>query len=364
MDLAADARIELESVISVGYDRSVSTRAQMVLWRADGHSVAEVAEMASTTKPTVYKWIERYEQGGLAELDDHKPTGRPRSVSGRERARILALTRQPPPDSTGLTHWSSYEMAKYLKRHEGIRVSHNFISELWRENGLKPHLQGTFKISKDPDFSAKVVDIVGLYLNPPEGAVVLSFDEKTQVQALERTQPLLPVDFGKTEQRTHDYKRHGTTNLFAVLEVLTGTVIGTCFPRKRTAEFLKFINKMARKYPKDREVHVILDNLGTHNNAEVTNWLEKHPNFTFHYTPKGSSWINQIETWFGIITRQAIRRGSFRSLAQLIKRIDTYIAHWNEDAEPFEWTATAGSILDKVAMLDRDYRRLVANNLK
>jgi transposase len=193
---------------------------------------------------------------------------------------------------------------------------------------------------------------------------VLSIDEKTQVQALERTQPLLPVNFGKTEQRTHDYERHGTTNLFAALEVLTGKVTGACFPRKRTSEFLKFMNKVAKAHPKDREIHVIIDNLKTHNNAKVTEWLTKHPSISFHFTPKGSSWINQIEIWFGIITRQAIRRGSFKSVAQLIERIDAYITHWNEDAEPFEWTATAGSILEKVAMLDRDYKKLVANNIK
>ena len=364
MNLSTEERGELQAVISVGYDRSVSARAQMVLWRAEGRSVAEITGMAGASKPTVYNWIDRYEQEGLAGLDDRKSPGRPRTVSGRERARILALTRLPPPAITGLTNWSSYEMAKYLKRHEGISVSHNFIHELWQENGLRPHLQGTFKLSKDPDFSAKVVDIVGLYLYPPESAVILSFDEKTQVQALERTQPLLPVSFGKIEKRTHDYIRHGTTNLFAALEILTGKVTGTCFPRKRTGEFIKFMNKIARKYPKDQEIHVILDNLRTHNNDKVTEWLEKHSNFTFHYTPKGSSWINQIETWFGIITRQAIRRGSFKSLAHLINRIDAYITHWNEEAEPFEWTATADSILDKLAMLDRDYKKLVANNLK
>ena len=241
-------------------------------------------------------------------------------------------------------------MARYLKRHEGISVSHNFVSQLWRENDLKPHLQGTFKVSKDPEFSAKVCDIVGLYLNPPDGAVVLSFDEKPQVQALERTQPLLPVDFGKTAQRTHDYKRHGTTNLFAALEILTGKVTGACLPRKRTREFLSFMDKIAGKYPRDQEIHVILDNLKTHSNDEAARWLEKHPNFTFHYTPTGSSWINQIEIWFGIITRQAIRRGSFRSLAHLINKIDTYITHWNEDAEPFEWTATAGSTSSRSAV--------------
>jgi transposase len=184
------------------------------------------------------------------------------------------------------------------------------------------------------------------------------------VQALERTQPLLPVSFGKTEKRTHDYVRHGTTNLFAALDTLTGKVIGTCFPRKRTDEFLKFMNRVLRDYPAGQEIHVILDNLSTHNNDDVAEWLRKHPGVHFHYTPTGSSWINQIETWFGIATRQAIRRGSFASLAQLIRHIDAYVTQWNEGAAPFEWTATADDILEKVALLDRDYKKLVANNVK
>ena len=357
-------RTELESVLSVGYDGSVSARAQIVLWWDEGKSAADIAGRAGTTKPTVYKWVDRYERGGLAALEDQKSTGRPPSVPGQVRARIIALTRIPPPEWTGLTHWSSYEMSRYLKRHEGIAVSHNFIAQLWREHGLRPHRQGTFKVSRDPDFSMKVVDIVGLYLDPPTGAVVLSIDEKTQVQALQRTQPLLPLSFGKTEKRTHDYVRHGTTNLFAALDTLTGKVIGRCLPRKRTGEFLKFMNQVCKEYPDGQEIHVTLDNLSTHNNDDVATWLRRHPTVHFHFTPKGSSWINQIETWFGIITRQAIRRGSFRSLAELIKRIDTYITHWNEDTTPFEWTATADEILAKVALLDRDYRKLVANNIK
>ena len=181
------------------------------------------------------------------------------------------------------------------------------------------------------------------------GAVVLSFDEKTQVQALERTQPLLTISFGKTEKRTHDYVRHGTTNLFAALDVLTGNVIGRCFDRRRTTEFITFMSQVLRQYPQDKEIHVVLDNLSTHNNEDVEVWLAKHPNVTFHFTPKGASWINQIETWFGIITRQAIRRGSFASLAQLIKRISDYVMHWNEDAKPFKW----------VAQLVRSLRRLL-----
>lgn len=354
--------MELESVISVGYDGSVSSRARIVLARDSGQSVADVARAEGTTRPTVYKWVQRYHRGGLAELEDRSSPGRPRSVSAQVRARIVALTKVPPPADTGLTHWSSTEMSNYLKRHEGISVSHNFVAELWREHGLKPHQQGTFKISKDPDFAAKVVEIVGLYLDPPTGAVVLSIDEKTQVQALQRTQPLLPISFGKTEKRTHDYLRHGTTNLFAALDILTGRVIGHCMPRRRTSEFLNFMDAVVGKYPDAPEMHVILDNLSTHSGDDVNTWLAHHPNVHFHFTPTGSSWINQIETWFGIITRQSIRRGSFVSLANLIRHIDTYITHWNEDSKPFEWRATATEILEKVALLTRDYRKLIANN--
>lgn len=364
MNITLEERTELEAAISVGYDGSLSSRAQMVLWHADGCSFAEIARRAGTSKPTAALWVDRYEQGGIGALEGRKPTGRPPSVPGQVKSRIIALTRSGPPAQTGLTHWSSREMAKYLKRHEGISVSHNFVSELWLAKDLKPHLQGTFKVSRDPDFAEKVVDIVGLYLDPPAGAVVLSVDEKSQVQALSRTQPMLPLDFGKTEKRTHDYKRHGTTNLFAALNVLTGEVKGRCFSRRRTSEFLKFMTAVAGKYPKQQEIHVILDNLSTHDNPEVGQWLAKYPCVTFHFTPKGASWINQVETFFGIITRQAIRRGDFKSVAHLVKRIGDYIEYWNEDARPFEWSATANEILGKVALLDRDYKKLVANNLK
>src|SRR5918999_3209748 len=251
VELSDEARSELRSrLYSDSYDSSVAWRAQIVLWADAGHSAADIARMAKTSKPTVYKWVDRYAKGGVAALESRKSTGRPQSISGEVRARILALTRKSPPASTGLTHWSSSEMAKYLKRHEGISVSHNFVAQLWRENGLQPHRQGTFKLSRDPDFAAKVADVVGLYLDPPAGAVVLSFDEKTQVQALDRTQPLLPVDFGLTEKRTHDYVRHGTTNLFAALDVLTGTVVGRCFDRRRTTEFVMFLNHVLRTYSK------------------------------------------------------------------------------------------------------------------
>jgi transposase len=339
----------------------VAWRSQIVLWDDEGYSPAEIAQMAKTTKPTVYKWIKRYAEWGIAGLESRTSTGRPRSVSGEVRSRILALSRESPPASTGLTHWSSGEMAKYLKQHEGISVSHNFVSVLWREHGLQPHRQGTFKLSNDPDFAVKVADIVGLYLDPPDGAVVLSMDEKTQVQALDRTQPLLPMDFGKTEKRTHDYVRHGTTNLFAALNTATGEVIGRCFQRRRTVEFVKFLDDVVARYP-DREIHVIMDNLSTHAGNEIDKWLKRHPRITFYYTPKGSSWMNQVETWFGIITRQAIRRGSFGSVRQLIRHIQNYITHWNEDAAPFTWTATAKEIIGKVQILERDFRKMLDNN--
>jgi transposase len=362
MVLTAEQRDELRSTIAVGYDGSVAARAGIVLLWDEGRGAESIARELRTTKPTVYKWVARYREGGLAALENEKPPGRPRVVSDRDRARIVALTRMSPPAATGLTHWSSYEMAGYLRRVEGIDVSHSFVARLWREHGLRPHRHGTFKLSNDPDFAVKVVDIVGLYLDPPAGAVVLSVDEKTQVQALSRTQPLLPVSFGKAEQRTHDYVRHGTTNLFAALDTLTGKVIGCCFPRRRTGEFLAFLDTVVAAYPDAPTIHVILDNLSTHSGADVDAWLAKHPNVSFHYTPTGSSWINQIEIWLGILTRQAIRRGSFGSLAHLIRRIDTYIAHWNENANPFQWVATADQILEKVTILQRDYRKLLANN--
>lgn len=364
MSLTESQQAELESLASVGYDRSVSARAKIVLLWHEKRGAASIAEELGTTKPTVYKWVRRYQSGGLSALESEKPPGRPREVSEKDRARILALTKMSPPAETGLTHWSTYEMAKYLGRSQGIHVSHNFVAQLWREHGLKPSRQGTFKLSRDPDFEAKVIDVIGLYLDPPKGAIVLSVDEKTQVQALQRTQPLLPISFGKSEKRTHDYVRHGTTNLFAALNTLTGQVIGKCFPRRRTGEFLKFMDKVVTAYPDDPEIHVILDNLSTHSGDDVKEWLRKHPNVTFHFTPKGSSWINQVETWFGIITRQSIRRGSFASLAQLIRQVEDYIAHWNETASPFEWTASADEVLEKVAVLERDFRKLLANNKK
>lgn len=364
MKLTDSQRTELIMLVK---DRHVSPeitrRAQMILWEDEGMAIGQIAKLARVSRPTLNLWRGRYREEGIAGLVDRDRLGGQQQIPAQVRSTIVAMTRKSPPEQLGISHWSSREMAAHLKKDHGIEVSHNFVSELWREHGLKPHVQGTFKLSHDPDFEEKVADIVGLYLDPPEGAVVLSVDEKTQVQALDRTQPLLPLSFGKTEKRTHDYVRHGTTNLFAALEVQTGKVIGQCFPRRRATEFLAFMKDVARQY-KGRELHVVLDNLSTHSTEEIERWLAKNLNITFHFTPTGSSWMNQIETWFGIITKQAIRRGTFQAVKQLIQTIERYIANWNSDCEPFTWTATSGEILAKVSIIESEVQRMFGCNAK
>jgi transposase len=364
VELKDDEREALRALVhSPETSASVATRARIVLWRAEGRPKKEIAAWAGVSRPTVDLWLARYVAEGIAGLLD-RPRGAGREqMSPAIRARILAVTRTSPPAETGLSHWSSREIAAFIKRTEGVYVSHHYVAKLWRETGLKPHRQGTFKVSKDPAFAEKVADIVGLYLDPPAGAVVLSTDEKTQVQALDRTQPLLPIEFDATEKRTHDYVRHGTTNLFAALDVRTGEVFGECRPSRDSESFLAFLKKAVKPHV-GKEIHVVLDNLSTHTTPEVKAWLAKNPNVQFHFTPVGSSWINQIETWFGIITRQAIRRGTFSSVRVLIKRIGDYINHWNSDAEPFVWTATADEIFAKVRLVQSNIKKLLDNNAK
>jgi transposase len=355
---------ELRAVVnSRDVTAAVATRARIVLWTAEGRMRKDVATLAGVSLPTVDRWVDRYEADGLAGLVDLKRGAGREQVPARVRARILALSRTTPPVQTGLSHWSSREMAAYVKRTEGVSVSWHYVAQVWRDNDLRPHRQGTFKLSKDPAFADKVADIVGLYLDPPAAAVVLSLDEKTQIQALDRTQPLLPIDFGRTEKRTHDYRRHGTTNLFAALDVATGQVVADCYPKRTGIEFLAFLKKAVKAHA-GQQIHVVLDNLSTHTTPEVKTWLARHPNVTFHFTPVGSSWLNQIETWFGIATKQAIRRGTFTSVTALIRRIRDYIEHWNTDAEPFAWTATADEILAKVRWVETNVKQLLANNSK
>jgi len=364
MELSPEQDAELRALIkSRGVSAAVATRARIVLWHAEGRARKDIGPLAGVSLPTVDRWVARYAERGLAGLEQHKPGGPREQVPARVRARILALTRATPPKETGLTHWSSRLMADYLKRAEGIGVSWHYVAGVWREHGLAPQRSGTFKLSKDPSFAAKVADVVGLYLDPPGGAVVLSIDEKTQIQALDRTQPLLPIDFDATEKRTHDYKRHGVTNLFAALNVGTGEVVGACRPSRNGKEFLAFLKKATAPH-RGREIHVVLDNLSTHTTPDVMAWLEKNPHVTLHFTPVGSSWLNQVETWFGLITKQSIRRGTFSSVSALINQIRAYIEHWNTRAEPFVWTATADEILAKVRLVQANIKKLVDNNGK
>lgn len=362
--LSQEQVVELRAVAnSRDVPAAVGTRARIVLWMAEGRRRRDVAELAGVSLPTVDRWVDRYAAEGVAGLDERRRGGPRRQVPARVAARVLALSRTTPPAETGLSHWSTRQLAGYLKRTENIAVSWHYVATLWRAHDLRPHRSATFKLSRDPRFADKVADIVGLYLQPPGGAVVLSIDEKTQIQALDRTQPLLPLDFGVTEKRTHDYRRHGTTNLFAALDIATGQVTAACHPDRDGARFLAFLRQAVNPHS-GKEVHVVLDNLSTHTTPAVRAWLAANPNVTFHFTPVGSSWLNMIEIWFGIITRQAIRRGTFTSVTALTGRIRNYVDHWNTDAQPFTWTATADQILAKVAWVQTSVKQLVANNSK
>jgi len=364
VELTSDQRRELQALVnSSEVTAVVATRARIVLWAAESRAKVEIAALAGVSRPTVDLWLSRFAAEGVAGLLGQR-RGAPREqVPAGVRGRILAWTRSSPPVETGLSHWSSREMAAFIARTEGVSVSHHYVAKLWRETGLRPHRQGTFKLSRDPAFADKVADIVGLYLDPPGGAVVLSVDEKTQIQALDRTQPLLPIEFDASEKRTHDYVRHGTTNLFAAFNVGTGQVFGECAPNRNGTSFLAFLKKAVQPH-RDQQVHVVLDNLSTHTTPDVLTWLEANPHVHFHFTPIGSSWINQIETWFGIITRQSIRRGTFTSVTVLIKQIRDYIDHWNSNPKPFSWTATTDEILARVQLAQTSIKKLVDNNAK
>jgi len=312
-------------------------RARIILRAAEGAANVEVARELGVSIPTVLLWRRRFKERGLAGLADAPHPGRPRTHGREVRERILAETLTPPEDTT---HWSRERMAKR------VGVSASTVGRVWRAERLKPHRTETFKYSDDPDLVAKVTDVVGLYLAPPERAIVLSVDEKTQIQALDRTQPMLPLRPGQVERHTHDYKRHGTTSLFAALEVGTGRVTDQARERHTAADFLAFLRLLARTYPKG-EVHVILDNVATHKTAAVQAWLARHQRFHFHFTPTSASWLNQVETWFGILSRQAIRRGSFESVRALVAAIERFTREWNAHASPFVWVKTPEQILAK-----------------
>ena len=315
-------------------------RARIVTLAAEGLANTEIAERLSISRPTVIQWRRRYESGGLDALADRARSGRPREIDDEMRLDIVARTLAGPPKRLGVTHWSTRLLG------EEVGVSNFTVAMIWREFGLKPHRVQTFKFSTDPELVAKIKDVVGLYLNPPERAIVLCVDEKSQIQALERTQPILPIRPGLPERATHDYVRHGTATLFAALEVATGRVTDQVFDRHRHQEFLRFLKRVAKAYPR-RHLHIVLDNYGTHTHPVVQEWLQRHPRVHLHFTPTGASWLNMVEIFFGIITKQAIRRGSFSSVKDLVAAIRRFIDAWNERCEPFQWTKEADELIRK-----------------
>jgi transposase len=349
MSLSEQQRAELLSCISTGeYDGSVESRAKVVLWYDEGHNKAEIARMAGTTPPTVDKWLKRHEEFGIEGLVNRTSPGSPLQIPSRIRARVLALTRETPPRHLGISHWTSPQMTRYIKLTEGVYVSQTWVSRLWRDHDLQPWRQGTFKISKDSNFEEKVRDVVGLYLDPPEGEAVVSVDVKSQVQALDRTQPMLPVDFGKTAKRTHDYVRNGTTDLYACQDVRTGKVTINLSPTHTTQDFLKLMDVVLKERSEEK-IHVILDNASAHKSDDANTWLAKHEGrVVFHFTPTGASWLNMIEIWNGIITRQLIRRATHASVKVLNADIRQFTANWNSYCEPVAWKATADEIIEKV----------------
>lgn len=326
-------RLQRSSSVRAGLSR----RARAVLLMAEGVSGVEIARRTGYTPVQVSRIRRRFAEERLAGLRDRPRPGRPHSVTPRKIAQVVALTLHPPPPGT--THWSTGEMAKRTG------LSRTMVHRIWRAHRLKPHRVETFKFTTDPEAEERIPDIVGLYLNPPDNAAVICLDEKTQIQALSRTQPLLPLRPGLPARQTHDYRRNGVTNLFAALEAARGKVLGECRPRHTSADFLSFLKKVARRYR--GELHVILDNSSTHKTPEVQAWLAAHPRVHFHFTPTGASWLNMIEAWLSILTRKSIRRGSFDTVRALTRHIPAYLEHWNDDPVPFVWTKSADEIIQK-----------------
>jgi transposase len=339
---AADVR-QLETWVQAhGTPQQVVLRSRIVLGVAAGHTDLAIASEVDVNRHTVARWRRRVAENGIETVwDIAAGRGRRPQYSAAKRDRIIRATlRSTPP---GQTHWSCRTMAA------AQGVSKNTVQRLWQLHNLKPHRQRTFKLSRDPKFLEKLTDVVGLYLNPPQKAIVLCLDEKSQIQALDRTQPGLPLKKGRCGTYTHDYKRNGTTTLFAALDILQGTVIGQCQARHRHQEWLKFLRRVDRAYPDDRALHLVMDNYGTHKTPEVQTWLAKHPRFVCHFVPTSSSWLNMIERWFRELTEKRIRRGVFRSVPDLEQAIAEFLAAWNHTPRPFLWTATVGEIVDKIA---------------
>ena len=336
-------RLRLAAIVS---DRSRPLkhvqRADIILRSAARLSVLEVAERVGISRPAVWRWQRRFAEEGVDGLlrDKTRPPGRA-PLSTAKVAEVLALTCSEPPGE--VTHWTGRAVAG------AVGVSLRAVQRIWEQHRLQPHRLRTFKRSRDPAFAAKVEDIVGLYMSPPHHAVVLSIDEKSQIQALDRTQPGLPLKPGKCATMTHDYKRNGTTTLFAALNVLDGAVIGRCMQQHRHQEFIRFLNAVENEVPMSKVIHAIMDNYGTHKHPKVKAWLSRHPRWVFHFTPTSASWLNAVEGFFSVLTRRRIRRGAFRSVVDLQAAINRYIREHNDDPKPFVWTKPADTILDKIS---------------
>jgi putative transposase len=344
LTLSDDEQEQLASLArSRALPHAIVARARVVLWSAEGKSNTEIAERLQWTKATVGKWRRRFIDKRVAGLYDELRSGRPRSIEDEKIAALLRRTLSRRAKAA--THWTVRGAAA------ASGISKSTVHRLFRAFAVQPHRTRSFKLSTDPFFVEKVRDIAGLYLNPPDHALVLCVDEKSQIQALNRTQPVLPMGLGYVEGITHDYVRHGTTTLFAALDIATGAVFTECKPRHRHQEFLSFLRRLDDAVPADLDVHLIVDNYATHKHPKVRTWLAQRPRYQIHYTPTYSSWLNQVERWFALITQRAIRRGSFSSVKELTAKIDAFVQHYNRFHSPFVWTATAESILAKITRL-------------
>lgn len=342
--LTNDERIQLESIAgSRSLSHGLVVRAQIVLMADRNITNTEIADHLHLSKPTVGIWRKRYLDHGIQGLHDELKPGRPRTVSDEKIAMLVRKTLNAKPKNG--THWSVRTIA------QETRVSRATVHRIWHAFGLQPHRQRHFKLSTDPFFVEKVRDIVGLYLSPPENAVVLCVDEKSQIQALNRSQPMLPMGLGYVEGVTHDYIRHGTTTLFAALNIANGNVLTQCKQRHRHQEFLQFLKHIEQNVPQKLEVHLIIDNYATHKHDAIKRWLALHKRWHIHFTPTYASWLNQVEIWFNLITQRAIRRGTFSSVKELIAKIELYVKNYNKHHKPFIWKATADSILNKLERL-------------
>jgi putative transposase len=342
--LSSEEKEELQSMVSSrSLPYGLVTRARIVLLAAEGASNREISGKVGLSAQSVCKWRRRFLAQGLSGLHDELRPGRPRSISDEQVASLIRQTLNTQPRDG--THWTIRSLAKQAQ------LSRPTIHRIWRAFGLQPHRQRHFKLSTDPFFVEKVRDIVGLYLDPPDKAMVLCVDEKSQIQALDRTQPILPMGLGYVEGITHDYVRHGTTTLFAALDIATGQVLTRCRPRHRHQEYLQFLRQIDANVPPELTIHLVVDNYGTRKHPTVKRWLAAHPRYQVHYTPTYASWLNQVEIWFHLISQRAIRRGTFKSTKDLIAKIDQFVQHYNGQTRPFAWTATADSILGKIKRL-------------